>query len=188
MMSEVIYTFYIEQNMEPQVALTPTFSVFKSVDDGLDMLETEYPEIVNLGSGYYKFAYTWDETSPSAWLLKIATTLVHPADEYVHLKIEKHDYLPALAQSIKDTADSLTASSTTLQTSADELYLRVNRLLDVQEGSWEIEGTELKIYTPTANQGERVLIATYQLYDSEGQQSALNPFKRTLVSLAERGF
>ena len=187
-MSEVIYTFYIEQNMEPQIALTPTFSIFKSVDDGLNMLETEYPTIINIGNGYYKFSYTWDNNSPSAWLIKISTTLTHPADEFIHLKIEKHDYLPTLAQSIKDTADNLTNSSATLQNSADELYLRVNRLLDVQEGSWEIEGTELKIYTPAANQGERVLIATYQLYDSEGQQSALNPFKRTLVSLADRGF
>lgn len=185
-MSEVIYTFYIEQNMEPQIAQTPEFVIFKSVDDGSSLLDP--PEIVNLNDGYYKFTYTWEENSPSAWLLKIATGLSHPGDAFIHLKIEKHDYLPTVAESIKNTSESILAASNSLTSSADELYLRVNRLLDVQEGSWEIEGTELKIYAPAENEAERLLIATYQLYDSQGQESALNPFKRTLVNLAERGF
>lgn len=188
-MNTVIYSFYIESNVEPQAQQMPTFDVFKNIDDGTDFTVNgdEYPVIENLGDGYYKFSYTWSETSPTAWLIKIDTGLINVGEKYINLKIEKHDYLPDTALSISESAARIETAASNLQNSSDALFLRVNRLLDIEEGSWEIEGSQLKLYAPE-NNGTREHIATYQLYNSSGIESAINPFKRTLIELFNRGF
>lgn len=179
------YSFYVESNVEPQANLAPTFDVFKNVEDG-SHLEV-HPEIVNIGDGYYTFDYTWDETSPLAWLIKIDTGLINIGEKYITMKIERHDFLPETISSIETAASRIEAAATEIKTEADDLMLRVERLLDVEEGSWRIEGSQLKIYAPSDTAFANP-IAIYDLFNQAGIPSGSNVYQRNINSLLNRGF
>jgi hypothetical protein len=174
-MSEVIYTFYVENNAIPEDSLTPTIIKMIDINDGSEV--TLAPSIVELSDGFYKFSYTWDETSsPIGYLIKIDTGDLASnteATRYITMRIEPNDYLSVTAADIKVSADSLVSSAT-------ELVNNSNRILDIEHGTWKIEGTQLNLYAAGFGKEVGELIARYDLKDELGSPTSINPYQRIL--------
>ena len=59
---DVTYSFYVEVNTDPQESLTPAFELMVDISDN-SVVDTSSLTIEELQGGFYKFVYTWDETS-----------------------------------------------------------------------------------------------------------------------------
>ena len=172
-MSEVIYTFYVENNAVPESSLTPNIIKMIDIDDGSEL--SNKPSIVELSDGFYKFSYEWNSSSSNiGYLLKIDTGDLDSnteATRYITMRIEPNDYLSTTAASIKSSADSLIVS-------ADALVNNSNRILDIEHGTWKIEGTQLKLYSAGFGRPGGELIAKYDLKDENGNPTSVNPYQR----------
>lgn len=169
------YSFYVESDSLPQESLTPVFELFKNIETGTQ--NENLPIINNIGDGYYTFDYVWDETSPIAWLIKIDTGLAVLGEKYVQMKIEKHDFLPSVSEKILTSSMSIEESANSLKQHAAFLGDLVGRLLDYEEGKWEIVNNNLYIYN---SQDE--VIRKFALYDSNGAAASRNVMKRLPVA------
>lgn len=177
-MSQVVYTFYVENNAIPEDSLTPT--IIKMIDIASGVLVTTPPVISELSDGFYKFSYTWTTSSSSVgYLIKIDTGDLSSnteATRYVTMRIEPNDYLSVTAADIKVSADSLVSSANTLVGNS-------NRILDIEHGTWKIEGTELVLYAAGFGRAEGTVIGRYDLLDENGSPTAVNPYQRILRTL-----
>ena len=169
------YSFYVESDSFPQENLTPVFELFKNIETGTQ--NEILPTINNIGDGYYTFDYVWNETSPIAWLIKIDTGLSILGEKYVQMKIEKHDFLPSVSEQILTSSMSIETSANSLEQHAMFLGDLIGRLLDYEEGKWEIVNNNLYIYN---NQDE--VIRKFALYDSNGAAASRNVMKRLPVA------
>jgi len=174
-MSEVIYTFYVENNAIPEDSLTPVIIKMIDITDGSTI--SVVPSITELSDGFYKFSYTWDSNSSDVgYLLKIDTGDLASnteATRYITMRIEPTDYLSTTAAAIKSSADSLI-------TSTNQLIDNSNRILNIEHGTWKIEGTELCIYSAGfgSNHPSGTLLIKHELYDENGNPTSVNPFER----------
>ena len=168
-MAQVIYTFYVETDLQAGTALTPQFSSFIDIGNGTTF--GTLPAITELSAGFYKFTFDWSLVSNSAgYLIKIDTGLASDeAQRYIIMRIEPHDHLAASADSI--------------QTSANTISSYAKRILDIESGTWKIEGTELVLYSAGFGVAADTVIARYELQDSAGVATATNPHRRVLTSL-----
>lgn len=177
-MNTVTYTFYVENNAQVELGLTPTISTMLDIVDGAEV--SPLPAISEIGAGFYKFDFTWDATSSSVgYVLKIDTGDLITNNEstrYVTMRIEPTDYIANTAASIKTSADSLEASAETLVNNS-------NRILDIEHGTWKIQGTELILYAAGFGRAVDTIIARYDLKDEFGNPTAISPYERRLNTL-----
>jgi len=182
MSQSVTYTFYAEVGGEPATGLTPTFSVFREVVSGSNLLNSNLPTISSLGDGFYKYSFTWPDVSipgnlPLSYLVKIDLGVSVPSGErYIINRIERHDYLPAIVGSIQESAEAIKVKADSLIDSAELLEALVTRLLDIEEGNWEISNNRLII-----KDSGGVKITEFNLFGSSGQPTSSNPYKRELT-------
>jgi len=182
MSQSVTYTFYAEVGGEPASSLAPTFSVFREVVSGDNLPDSSLPTISSLGDGFYKYSFTWPDVSipgnlPVSYLVKIDLGVSVPSGErYIINRIERHDYLPAVATSIQESAELIKAKADSLIDSAELLKALVTRLLDIEEGNWEIINNTLII-----KDSGGVMITKFDLFGSSGQPTSSNPYKRVLT-------
>ena len=191
MSNTITYTFHIESNDNLPTDSTPVFANFINVDDGVDMVSnspSSLPTITSLGGNFFKFQYTWDGSSgePEAYLVKINVGLMDTVYEllnsgqaaFITMRIERQDNLANVAKRIEDSATSLGVSSTAI----DNL---IKSLLDIEVGTWEIDGTTLKVKSAgVGSQTAGTLIAEYDLKDKNGTPTDTNPFTRELKSFS----
>jgi len=177
-MSEVIYTFYVENNAVPEVNISPVITKMIDIDTGLELSPS--PSIVELSDGFYKFSYTWTVSSSSTgYLIKIDTgdlATNTAATRYITMRIEPNDYLSVTAADIKVSADSLVSS-------ANSILDNSNRILDIEHGTWKIEGNQLKLYSAGFGRNADETIAIYDLKDENGNPTNTSPFERRLNTL-----
>jgi hypothetical protein len=177
-MSEVIYTFYVENNAVPESSLTPTIIKMIDIEDGSQT--SSAPLVSELSDGFYKFAYTWSTSSSAVgYLIKIDTGDLesnNDATRYITMRIEPNDYLSSTAADIKVSADSLVTSASTLVGNS-------NRILDIEHGTWKIEGTELVLYAAGFGRAADTVIGRYDLLDANGSPTSVNPYQRVLRTL-----
>jgi len=172
-----IYTFYVEEANESLNSLTPQFLSFKNVlttGEAVELLNSEgftTPTIRNLGDGFYSFNFDLNTSTNPIYLAKIDTGSVSSSN--ITLRIEELDNLDTKTNQIKTVADEL-------KTIADRLDGHVQRLIDIEQGEWRIENNQLLFTSPT---DPTDILATFNLFDDNGQPTSNNPFKRSVVSL-----
>lgn len=174
--STVIYSFYVESNSVGSTGLTPDITAMIDISTGQTV--SPAPTVTELSEGFYKFSYSWYESNPDAYLLKIDTGLTTPAERFVTMRIEKTDYLEFLVDDIKSTAETIETSANNIQTSANTIQEKVQKILDIEQGEWRISNNQLII---TSADGQTVL-GTFDLRDENDQPTSTNPFIRRPVS------
>jgi len=178
MMNTVTYTFYVENNAQVETGLTPVISTIIDIVDGANL--SPIPTITELSGGFYKFDFIWKETTSSVgYLIKIDTgdlATNNEATRYITMRIEPTDYLAQTAASIKTSAESLESSATTLINNS-------NRILDIEHGTWKIEGTELVLYSAGFGRSVDTEIGRYDLKDANGNPTSISPYERRLKTL-----
>ena len=117
----------------------------------------------------------------------MSITIANCIRRAIGLDIPTYAILPETISSIETAATRIEAAATEIKTEADDLMLRVERLLDVEEGSWRIEGSQLKIYAPSDTSFQNP-IAIYDLFNQAGVASGNNVYQRNINSLLNRGF
>lgn len=175
-MNTVTYTFYVENNAQVELGLTPTISTMLNIVDNTQV--SPLPTISEIGAGFYKFDFIWDATTSSVgYVLKIDTgdlATNNEATRYITMRIEPTDYIANIAAGIKTAADSIEQSASTLVNNS-------NRILDIESGTWKIEGTELVLYSAGHSKTLDTEIARYDLKDQNGNPTAVSPFERCLT-------
>ena len=181
-MTDITYTFYVEINAVAITGLTPTIEKMISISDG--SLITPVPTISEISDGFYKFTYSWDDSSVSpGFLLKIDTGANTDVGRIITMRIEPQDYLPNVVNTLKTSSDSLSTSVSSLETSVDTIDSYSKRLLDIEQGTWQIEGTQLVMYGAGYGSNSSTVIARYDLEDANGIPTATNPFRRIINSI-----
>lgn len=175
MSRNVTYTFYAEIGGEPALNLTPSFSAFIRVADN-NSLET-MPIIREVGSGFYKYDFEWVDGDLNSYLTKVDLGMsAPPGERYIINRIERHDFLPDTAASIEASAELIKTKADSLITSAGLLEELVVRLLDIEEGNWEISNNKLVIKDASG-----VKITEFNLFGSTGIPTSSNPYRRELT-------
>lgn len=172
------YTFYVDNNTQPTTGLSPTISKWINIDTGaIDFAHNV--TVSELSEGFYKFDFDWSNADTSiGYLLKIDTTLSgNPGQQYITMRIEPNDYIASIAEEIKTSANSILSSSNSIKGYGE-------RLLDIEQGTWEIDGTQLILKSAGYGAAADTVIATYDLKNELDVPTATNPYKRILVSLA----
>ena len=136
----VVYSFYIESNNEGVVGLSPTISNFIDIDSLEDLVSNEtQPSIIEVGAGFYKFSYSWNQTSsPRAFLVKIDSTLDAAPEKYITMRIERSDYLPSV----------------------------IKRIADIEQGTWELSTETNQLIIKHAV--TQAIIGKWDLFDASG--------------------
>lgn len=200
----VTYTFYLDNVGSPVLGATPTFETFLDLDASslagapveVGALQQASISINELQDGFYYFDFDWDITSGfsgKAYLVKIncgdASEFADPKQRFIILKLER-------TSNVQNVVERIEAASTNITTATNNLLGRVNRLLEIEQGSWKIEEENglyvLNLY-PTKNDAENapryettldvdVPIAKYYLQDETGSSSATNPYRRLQIA------
>lgn len=197
-MSLVTYTFYLDNAGTPAPGRSPTFDTFIDLDStvisgGLALVEAvEHPEIVELTGGFYYFSFDWDHFSGDAYLVKIRcgedVDFANEEQRFIIMKLDRNDNLSNVVKTIKDSSDDIVTANSTLLKS-------VNRLLEIESGTWKIEEEAdgrwyLNLYA-TDSEGENARFETslgsgalfqkHALFNEAGVSSPVNPFRRQQV-------
>ncbi len=153
----VTYSFYLESMNTAATGKTPTFVNFFDISDNTDLVVTAatLPVIEEVGGGFYKFAYEWTkDEDPIAYLLKIDTGLDDLVEKYITMRIEKTDYMSSAVQ----------------------------RIVDIEQGTWEIDSASNQLIIKHAETGAE--IGRWNLFDSGGiTGTSRNPFYRVAVDV-----
>ena len=147
----VVYSFYVESNNEGVTELNPIIANFINIDTSEDLASSgSEPSIVELGAGFYKFSYSWDQTnSPRAFLIKIDTTLDAAPEKFITMRIERSDYLPSV----------------------------IKRIADIEQGTWELSTDTNELIIKHAV--TQAIIGKWDLFDASGEVGTTrNPFYR----------
>ena len=203
----VIYTFYLDNGGEAVANATPSFDAFINlttsaveIENGrekVEILNTALPTIHSLGDGFYFFEFDWesDAGGASSYLVKIkcgnVNDFVNPAQRFIIMRLDRNDNLSTMV-------DSIETSSTNITTATDALLKSVNRLLEVEQGTWKIEldnttgvyylnlyptndGSGVSLYETDLNPA--VPFARYLLQDENDLSTATNPFQRIQTTI-----
>ena len=152
----VIYSFYLESNNIAVIGNTPVFENFINIETNTELAAENLPAIEEVGGGFYKFSYTWTkDVDPIAYLLKIDTGLEDQVEKYITMRIEKTDYVSSAVQ----------------------------RIVDIEQGTWEIDSVNNQLVIKHAESG--IEIGKWNLFDSGGETgTSRNPFYRVAVNVA----
>lgn len=167
-MNEVVYSLFIDDNGIARTGLTPSIVNFIDVNTGTDAVSSA-PEIFELSGGFYKFTYDWTgASSNSAYVLLIdaGSDIVNASQRYIRMRIEQLDNVYNAATRIENATSSL-------ENSIDELRPSIQRLLDIEQGTWKIINDQLVVYSPD---GEELLV--HDLEDQNGLPTSISPFVR----------
>ena len=153
------------------------------------------PNIVELTGGFYYFQLDWDAFSGNAYLCKIKCgdedNFANPEQQFIIMKLDRNDNLSNVVNTIKDSSEEVVSSN-------DALLKAVNRMLEVELGTWKIEEVDgeilLRIY-PTENDEKTAPLfettldvdkpfAEHKLLNEAGAPSAVNPFHRVFKSVS----
>lgn len=199
----VIYTFYLDNGGEAVADATPTFDAFINLTDSatdiegggskVEILSGSEPDIYPLGDGFYFFKFDWDtqDGGASSYLVKIrcgeADEFINPDQRFIIMRLDRNDNLSNMVNTIETSSNNIT-------TATNILLKSVNRLLEVEQGTWEIkeENAEyyLNLYPTNDGSGNSlyesglnsdVPFARYKLQDENNLSTATNPFKRLQV-------
>lgn len=155
--ASVIYSFYVETNNNSASGLTPSIVNFINIETGEDLITSQtVPSIVELSGGFYKFSYDWDQsTSPKAFLVKIDTGLSAAPEKFITMRLEKADYLSSA----------------------------IKRIVDIEQGTWELDSSTNELVIKHAGTGEE--IGRWELFDSSGEVGTTrNPFYRVAKNVS----
>jgi hypothetical protein len=153
----VLYSFYVESNNEAVESLSPSIVNFINIETGEDLSGSEaLPAVVELQAGFYKFSFTWEQTiSPKAFLIKIDTGLPSANEKFITMRLERSDYLSSA----------------------------IKRLVDIEQGTWEIDSSSNELVIKHAVTGEE--IGRWELFDSSGEVGTTrNPFYRVAKNIS----
>lgn len=151
----VTYSLYIESNNEGVEGLSPSVLNFLNIESSEDLSETSPVTVEEVGAGFYKFSYEWFPDSPEAFLIKIETGLTEAPERYMTMRIEKVDFI---SSSIK-------------------------RILDIEQGTWEIDSENNELVIKHAVSDEE--IGRWSLFDSSGVTGTTrNPFYRRAKTIS----
>lgn len=199
----VIYTFYLDNGGEAVANATPTFDAFINLTDSaasiqagnekVEILSGDEPDVHPLGDGFYFFEFDWevDGGGASSYLVKIrcgeAHQFINPDQRFIIMRLDRNDNLSTMVNTIKTSSENITAAT-------DTLLKSVNRLLEVQQGTWKIEVDDqnnslyyLNLYPTDNGSGSSLYesgltpeepFARYLLQDENDLPTAINPFKR----------
>lgn len=197
-MSLVTYTFYLDNAGTPAPGKSPTFDTFIDLDvtvrDGaLELVaDTEYPPIVELTGGFYYFSFDWGHFTGDAYLVKIRcgneVDFANEEQRFIIMKLDRNDNLSNVVKTIKESSDNIVTANNTLLKS-------VNRLLEIESGTWKIEQEAdgrwyLNLYSTDDNAGSGVFEVSldpaqafqkHLLFNEAGISSPVNPFRRQQV-------
>jgi hypothetical protein len=153
----VLYSFYVESNNEGAENLSPNIINFINIETGEDLSMSEaLPAIIELKGGFYKFSYTWGETdSPKAFLIKIDTGLSAATERFITMRLERSDYLSSA----------------------------IKRIVDIEQGTWEIDSSSNELVIKHAATDEE--IGRWGLFDSSGVVGTTrSPFYRVAKNIS----
>lgn len=205
----VIYTFYLDNGGEAVADATPTFDAFINLTDSaasianngekVDILDDSRPDnIYSLGDGFYFFEFDWETQGggASSYLVKIRCgteqEFINPDQRFIIMRLDRNDNLSTMVNTIQTSSENITAAT-------DTLLKSVNRLLEVEQGTWKIEVDDnnglyyLNLYPTDNNAGGSLYepgldpaepFARYLLQDENDLSTATNPFKRIQSSIA----
>ena len=199
MSNEVVYTFYLENAGQAVVGATPTFEKFINLTTSAASGQVELinnalePTIQELEGGFYYFKFDWDVNGggASSYLVKIncgeADEFQNPEQRFIIMRLDRND-------SLSNMVNAIETSSETIKTATSTLLKSVNRLLEVEQGTWEIKKESGKYYLCLYPTTDNVLgnetplyetdlpvdvpFAKYELTDEYDLSTATNPFKR----------
>ena len=176
----VTYTLYAEVGGAVGIGLSPSFATFKSVSDGVTI--GELPVIEEIGEGFYKYSFDWALVSEDSYLVKIDLgETTPPGERYIINRLERHDYLPSTAASIEASAELIKTKADSILASAEYLEALVTRLLDIEEGEWQIANNQLVIKDSQGNE-----ITKFNLFGASGGPTNSNPYHRVLTYKSPR--
>ena len=179
----VTYTFYVEVDNNSQINLQPDFNAMLKIGDG-SYVDTTSLTIDEVGEGFYKFVYPWtDQDDEAGYLVKINTGTETEVGRIITMRIEPHDYLPQLTEKVQEISESLQTSSSGLEDSTEVLTNYSKRILDIEQGTWEIVNNKLHLYSAGYSSTAGELIAEYDLTDQNDIPTSINPYKRVLKQL-----
>lgn len=200
-MSSVVYTFYLENAGEAVLGATPTFDKFINLTDSainpvggvVYIDQANEPTIQELEGGFYYFVFDWDVNAggASSYLVKIKCgeddQFHNPEQQFIIMRLDKNDSLSNMVNAIETSSD-------TIKTATSTLLKSVNRLLEVEQGTWKIEFEGglyyLNLYPTTDNDQQAANplydtsltvgepFAKYLLQDEHGSTTPTNPFRR----------
>lgn len=196
-MSLVTYTFYLDNAGTPAPGKSPTFDTFidleKTVAEGnlRVVAAMEYPEIVELTGGFYYFSFNWETFTGGEYLVKIKcgedVDFANEEQRFIIMKLDRNDNLSNVVKTIKDSSDDIVTANNTLLKS-------VNRLLEIESGTWKIEQENgnwyLNLYATDSEGGNArfetslgsgALFQKHALFNEAGISSPVNPFRRQQV-------
>jgi CRISPR/Cas system-associated endonuclease/helicase Cas3 len=175
MSSIAYYTFYLEseQGIPAGEEIIPAISSIKKIPGGeLIDFSSIQESLTSLGDGLFQYEIDWDDYENDASLFVIINTGLDSQDQkFLTTRLERHDILPALVDKVQLAAETLQNSSNSLESS-------VQKILDIEEGSWVIEGSVFKIFEKTADVNTADPILEFDLYDAQGELNGENPTKR----------
>lgn len=174
-MNTVTYTLYIDDSGISKEGLTPSIVNFIDINSGSDLAsEGNVPLISELGGGFYKFQYDWEnEPIDAAYVLKIdaGSEISNPVQRYLRMRIEQQDNVANLIKSVQDASNNVSSS-------IDGIYPYIRRLVDIQQGNWSIENNQLVVRSIAGD-----ILLRHDLRDQLGNPTSSNPFTRTAVNV-----
>ena len=201
-MSLVTYTFYLDNAGEAAGGRDPKFDTFIDLDstvtnEGIKLVDEEkYPAIVELNGGFYYFSFNWDNFSGDAYLVKIKcgeeVDFANPEQRFIIMKLDRNDNLSNVVKTIKTSSNDIVDATETLLKS-------VNRLLEIESGTWKIEEENdglwyLNLYSTDDEAGSGVFEVSldptqpfqkHRLFNEAEVSSPTNPFRREEFLITE---
>lgn len=202
-MSLVTYTFYLDNAGTPAVSKSPTFDTFIDLDatvaDANNALQLvaveEHPTIIELTGGFYFFSFDWGHFTGDAYLVKIRCgediDFANEEQRFIIMKLDRNDNLSNVVKTIRESSDDIVTANNTLLKS-------VNRLLEIESGTWKIEEENgrwyLNLYATDDRNGSArfetsldsaELFQKHELVNEAGASSPINPFRRQQVLITE---
>jgi hypothetical protein len=175
MSSIAYYTFYLESECGIPAGEDVIFVIFfiKKIPGGevIDITDIQNT-LISLGDGLFQYQIDWDGFSNETSLFVVINTGLNSQDQrFITTRVERHDILPVLVDRVQLAAETLQNSSNSLESS-------VQKILDIEEGSWVIEGSVFKIFEKNADLQSDNPILEFDLYDAQGEPNGENPTKR----------
>lgn len=171
-MHSTFYTLYITKDGLGLAGLNPVVQNMHGLSTGQNtrIYQTvDFPSIFETGDGFYFIEIDWDTWDPGShgdevFLLKIDADendqeALSQSERYITIRLEKDDHLLY-----------------TLDAKADSITAKLNRLVDIEQGSWEISDNQLKM-----SKSDGTLLVTFDLFDRDGNPTEGGPFKREQV-------
>ena len=158
-----IQAFFLNKE-GPVTGLTPTITIIDLSDNSELISDASMTEV---GRGAYKYFYTsYDYTKDYCIIMDGGATLLNN-ERYIFVGNDSFK---------NDIADQVYEEDYTGHTTSSTFGNLLNTLLNYESGKWEITNNQMKFYNTSGT-----VIKTFNLYDSAGNPSMMNVYKREPV-------